>query len=141
MSDAFGSIEHAEPTRGIMRWIIAALYFVAGIIHLARPEPFLAITPDWVPYPGVVIFLSGLFELAVALALLTRRFRRAAGIAMAVYALCVWPANFKHAIDSFAMASGDWRWWYHVPRLALQPVIVWWALFSASVIDWPLRRR
>ena len=126
--------------RAGLRWIIAALYFAAGVIHLAKPEPFLAITPDWVPHPGAAIFLSGLFELAVAPALLTRRFRRVAGVAMAVYAVCVWPANFKHAFDSFAVANGDWRWWYHVPRLAFQPVIVWWALFCSNAIDWPVGR-
>lgn len=122
-----------------MRWIIASLYFVAGLIHLVKPAPFLAITPEWVPYPDTVIFLSGLFELAVAPALISPRFRRAAGLAMAVYAICVWPANFKHAIDSFAVSEGDWAWWYHGPRLALQPVIVWWALFSSGVVDWPAR--
>jgi len=31
-------------------------------------------------------------------------------------------------------------WWYHAPRLALQPVIAWWALFCAGVTDWPWRR-
>ena len=30
-------------------------------------------------------------------------------------------------------------WWYHAPRLALQPVLVWWALFAGGVADWPLR--
>ena len=124
-----------------MRWIIAALYFAAGVIHVAKPEPFLAITPDWVAFPGWVVFLTGLFELAVAPALLTRRLRVIAGVAMAAYALCVWPANFKHAFDSFAASDGDWLWWYHVPRLALQPVIIWWALFCSNATDWPLRRR
>ena len=138
MADALPD-KHAH-LRANMRLVIAALYVVAGLIHIAKPEPFLAITPGWVPYPATVIFLTGLFELAVAPALLTPRFRRAAGIAMALYALCVWPANAKHALDSFAASTGDWLWWYHVPRLALQPVIIWWALFSARVIDWPSRR-
>ena len=31
--------------------------------------------------------------------------------------------------------------WYHVPRLAFQPEIVWWALFAGQVIDWPFRKR
>jgi len=30
-------------------------------------------------------------------------------------------------------------WGYHAPRLALQPVLVWWALFCAGVVDWPWR--
>jgi hypothetical protein len=30
-------------------------------------------------------------------------------------------------------------WWYHEPRLIMQPVLVWWALFCTAVVDWPLR--
>ena len=54
-----------------------------------------AITPSWVPFPRQVIFLTGAFEFAVSIALVTRTFRYWAGISMAVYAICVWPANFK----------------------------------------------
>jgi hypothetical protein len=32
-------------------------------------------------------------------------------------------------------------WLYHGPRLAFQPVLMWWALFCAGVIDWPFRAR
>ena len=56
---------------------------------------------------------------------------------LAVYAVCVWPANFKHAFGGVDIPHISSSWWYHAPRLALQPVIVWWALFCAGVIDWP----
>jgi uncharacterized membrane protein len=65
----------------------------------------------------------------------------AAGITMAIYALCVWPANFKHALDGIDLRYVSSSWLYHGPRLALQPVIMWWALYCAGVIDWPWRRR
>ena len=32
-------------------------------------------------------------------------------------------------------------WWYHGPRFVLQPVLVWLALWTGGVIDWPFRRR
>lgn len=123
-----------------MRWILAAFYTSAGLAHLLVPEKLLSITPDWVPYAPQVIFLTGLFEIAASVALLTRQLRYGAGIAMAVYAICVWPANIKHAIDGIHLPPLPDSWYYHAPRLALQPVIVWWALFCAGVIDWPWRR-
>ncbi len=67
--------------------------------------------------------------------------RKPAGIALAAYALCVWPANFKHAIDGIDVPHLASSWWYHGPRLALQPVIIWWALYCAEAIDWPWPRR
>jgi uncharacterized membrane protein len=126
--------------RRIMRLILAAFYLAAGVAHLLAPDKLLAITPSWVPFAPVVIFITGLCEIAGSVALLTRRLRKWAGIALAAYALCVWPANFKHAIDGIELPYIANSWWYHGPRLAFQPVIIWWALYCASVIDWPWRR-
>jgi uncharacterized membrane protein len=129
-----------EKTRNAMRWIMAAFYAVAGVGHLLWPDAFLPIVPDWVPYPREVILLTGLCELAGAVALLTTRLRAAAGIMLALYALSVWPANIKHAVDHIVLPPIPDTWWYHGPRLAFQPVLIWWALFCAGVIDWPWRR-
>lgn len=126
-----------DTLRAAMRLILAAFYFAAGVAHLLVPEKLLAITPSWVPFAPAVILITGLCEIAGAGALLTRPFRKWAGIALAAYALCVWPANFKHAIDGIDLPYIASSWWYHGPRLALQPVIIWLALYSAEVIDWP----
>src|SRR5580698_1916106 len=83
--------------RAIMRWLLAVFFVAAGVLHLAVPGELLKITPDWVPFAPQVIFVTGLCEFAGAAALVTRRFRYWAGIALAAYAICVWPATFKHA--------------------------------------------
>ena len=125
--------------RILMRWMMAALYVAAGIAHLVAPDKLLAITPSWVPFAPQLIFVTGLFELAGAAALVTTPLRRWAGFALAAYALCVWPANFKHAIDGIDLPHIANSWLYHGPRLAFQPVLIWWALISANVIDWPFK--
>lgn len=126
--------------RAIMRWILAALYLAAGIAHVTVPDKFLMITPSWVPFAPQVIFVTGLCEIAGSIALVSRtRLRWWAGAALALYALCVWPANFKHALDGIEMPYIGNSWWYHGPRLAFQPVLIWWALYCAGVIDWPWR--
>jgi uncharacterized membrane protein len=126
--------------RTIMRWLLAALFFAAGLAHVLTPDGFLKITPEWVPFAREVIFITGLCEICGAAALLTRSLRYWAGIALALYALCVWPANFKHAFDGIDVAHIPSSWWYHGPRLALQPVVIWLALFAGEVVDWPFRR-
>lgn len=122
-----------------MRWILAAFFAAAGVGHLLAPQALLAITPAWVPFPEQVIFATGLFELFAAAGLVSERLRKPAGIALAAYSICVWPANFKHALYAIDVTHVPSSWWYHGPRLALQPVIVWWALFSSGVVDWPWR--
>lgn len=127
--------------RTVARVVLAVAYALAGIAHLMRPGGFIAITPHWVPMPEMVVALTGVAELAGAIGLMVPRLRHAAGIGLALYALCVWPANINHAVNDIALAGRHLSWWYHGPRLALQPVIIWWALWASGVTDWPFRRR
>ena len=133
--------DRSATARAVMRWMLAALYVAAGVAHLKAPEALLAITPSWVPFAPEVIFITGLCELAGAIALVTRPLRWWAGLALAAYALCVWPANFKHALDGIDLPFIASSWLYHGPRLAFQPVLIWWALYCGEVIDWPWRRQ
>ena len=132
-----------ETGRTVLRWTLAAIYLAAGILHLYSTDTFMRIVPDWVPAPRETVIATGCCEILGAIALMTRRLRWLAGIMLALYAVCVYPANVKHAIDSLTTggAIGGTRlgWAYHGPRLAFQPVLVWWALFSGHVIDWPFR--
>jgi uncharacterized membrane protein len=133
--------DRSRASRAAMRWILAALYVAAAVAHLRAPDALLAITPSWVPFAPQVIFITGWCELAGAVALVTKPLRWWAGVALAAYAICVWPANFKHAVDGIELPYIGSSWLYHGPRLALQPVLVWWALYGAEIIDWPWRRR
>lgn len=126
--------------RAVARGLLAAAYGLAGVAHLTRPGGFVAITPLWVPAPETVIALTGMAEIAGAIGLMIPPLRRAAGMGLALYALCVWPANFNHALNDIALGGVRLNWWYHGPRLALQPVIIWWALWASGVTDWPFRR-
>lgn len=120
-----------------LRVLLALFYAYAGYAHLVRPEPFLAITPDWVPYPAAVVWWTGIAEIAGAIGLLqpfSAQLRRAAGIGLALYALCVWPANINHFIMDMAKADGGLGLGYHVPRMIAQPVIIWLALWVGGVV-------
>ena len=127
--------------RAILRTLLAAAYFAAGVLHLARPGGFLAITPHWVPWPEAVVAFTGIAEIAGAIGLMIPRFRAAAGIGLALYAICVFPANINHALNAIPLGGQTLGWGYHGPRLALQPVFVWLALWVGHVVDWPFRRR
>lgn len=123
--------------RKILRILAALAYLVAGVAHLRSPEGFLQITPGWVPYPEAVVEFTGIAEIAGAIGLMIPRLRYAAGIGLALYALFVWPANINHAVNDIAIGGRDLSWWYHGPRLVLQPVIIWLALWVGDVTDWP----
>ena len=123
-----------------MRIALVLLYLAAGAVHLIAPDAFLPIMPSWAPHPREIVLATGVCEIAGAIGLLTRRWRRLAGIMLALYAVCVFPANIKHAFEHVAVSPIPSSWWYHGPRLLLQPVLVWCALFASGSIDWPTSR-
>jgi len=133
---------HETKTKLVLRLLLAALYAYAGYAHIARPDGFLAITPDWVPFPDAVIFWTGVAEIAGAIGLLmpAGHIRMAAGIGLGLYAVCVWPANIHHAINNIAVDGQVLSWWYHGPRLfVFQPLFIWLALWVGGVISWPFK--
>jgi uncharacterized membrane protein len=118
--------------RIVLRWVLAALYALAGVIHLINPAPFLTIMPPFVPAPLAVVLLTGVAEILGAIGLIqpfSRPLRRAAGWGLALYALCVWPANINHFILDMARDDGGLGLAYHVPRMFAQPLVIWLALW------------
>ncbi|MFA9200606.1 MAG: DoxX family protein [Cypionkella sp.] len=130
--------------RRAARALLALFYAVAGAFHLAAPGPFLRIVPEWVPAAPAVVMATGVVELAGAAGLLqpwSAGLRRAAGVGLALYALCVWPANVQHLLLDLARPDGGWGLTYHVPRLLAQPLVIWLALWAGEATDWPFARR
>lgn len=123
--------------RTALRIVLAVFYAVAGYFHLVRPEPFLTVMPSLVPWPEAVVYWTGIAEIVGAFALvqpISLRLRRAAGIALALYALAVWPANINHFAMDMASEDGGLGLAYHVPRMFAQPVLIVWALWAGEVI-------
>ena len=130
----------ASLARALLRWLLALFYLTGGIFHLRDPQPFVAITPHWVPLPEAVVLFTGLAELAAVPALLqpwSRSLRRAAGVGLALYSVCVYPANVNHMLIDLAKPSQGLGLAYHVPRLLAQPLVVWLALWVGEVTEWP----
>ena len=127
--------------RFLMRVILAAFYLLAGIVHIRAPGGFLKIVPPFVPWPETVVFLTGLCEIAGAVGLFIPALRKAAGWGLVAYAVCVFPANIYQAIYMIPVPPLPNSWWYHGPRMVLQPIIIWWTLYASHITSWPFQRR
>ncbi|MGB7408128.1 MAG: DoxX family protein [Pontixanthobacter sp.] len=128
--------------RTTLRWILAIFYAVAGYLHIVAPDGFLLIMPIGVPFPEEVVFWTGAAEILGALGLVqpwSRRIRLYAGAGLGLYALCVWPANVNHFAMDMARADLGLGLAYHVPRMIVQPFLIWLALWVGGATDWPFR--
>jgi uncharacterized membrane protein len=113
---------------------LASLLAAAGITHFARPRPYDAIVPRWIPGPPRMwTYASGAAELAVAAAITHPRTRRSGGLAAASLFAAVFPANVQMAVDWRGRGAGPRAIAY--ARLPLQVPLVWWALKVATGAD------
>lgn len=103
---------------------------IAGVAHLVGPDPFVQHLPDWVPARAALVYLSGVVEIGLGLALVTvRAWRVTAGRALALFLVAVWPANIYVAVAGVEVdgqPGGAYPW----IRLPLQILFVAWALWS-----------
>jgi uncharacterized membrane protein len=126
--------------QAIARYAAAATFVPFGLLHIAAADKFLPIMPPLIPFKREVILFTGACEVAGGFGLIATWTRRLAGLMLAIYALCVWPANIYQAFWHVHVPPLPDSWGYHGPRLLFQPVLVWWALFAGEVIAWPFRR-
>ncbi len=104
------------------------MFSVSGVAHLVNPESFLWLMPPFLPFPIELIVVSGVAELAAALAIVLRS-KLAPLLGVAVL-LAVWPANWWFAIDALSndpdLALFAWL------RVPLQLPLIWWAWHSPT---------
>jgi uncharacterized membrane protein len=124
-----------------MRWGLALALIFTGIDHLVNPGRYLPMMPAFLPLHSEIVLFTGLCELAGAVGLLIPRLRHLAGIMLAIYFVCVFPANIKNAVEGLSVEGLPSANWYYWVRLAFQPLVIWWTLYAAGVIDLPFRRR
>jgi uncharacterized membrane protein len=112
------------------RAALAAFFAAAGAMHFARPRFYEAIVPPSLrPYRREVVALSGVAEIAGALAVLpppSRRFGRWWLLALLV---AVFPANLHMALRPDQVPGLDLRKlprWSLWARLPLQPLAMLW---------------
>jgi uncharacterized membrane protein len=116
----------------IGRWTLAGVLLVAGIGHLRNPGTFLAQVPPWFPAPEATVFVSGLVELSLAVALVAvRRHRAVVGWIVAGFFVVIFPGNISQFItrtDAFGLDTDLARG----VRLLFQPLLVLLALWSTG---------
>ena len=62
------------------RWLFTAVFLASGLFHFINPGLYMRLMPEWIPYPGLAVLVSGFFEIAGAGGLILPRFRRVAAL-------------------------------------------------------------
>jgi uncharacterized membrane protein len=114
--------------RILTRLIVFAWFFIGGIAHFVVPHLFASTIPPAIPYALVLVYISGFFELAGAIALWPEPTRHAAGIGLMLLTICVTPANvymWMHP-ELFPNISPTMLFW-RLPLQVLLLAAIWFA--------------
>ena len=109
----------------VMKWLFAAIFLTAGTLHFVRPEPFVNIMPNYLPWHLELVYLSGVFEFVLGAMLLVPKCQVFAAWGLIALLVAVFPANVQmafHAAD-YPQFPAALIW----ARLPLQGVLIAWA--------------
>ncbi|UJR86577.1 DoxX family protein [Sandaracinus amylolyticus] len=118
--------------RGVMLVLLAVSFVSAGVMHFVIEPTFTAMVPPFLPAPRVLVWISGIAEIALGIATLVPRLRPYAGWGLVALLIAVFPANVYMVFDDTpAIDAPRWALW---ARLPIQAVLVAWAIWATDAV-------
>lgn len=102
-------------------------YFFFALGHYVKTEGMVEMLPSFVPYRHEIIWLTGLWEIGIAIGLLFQKWRYHAGIASIITLIAFFPANIYAASNAIGLGGHTWGLEYLLVRAPLQLFLIWWS--------------
>lgn len=117
----------------VMLVMTAGAHFVPpGVTFMPNHADMVAMVPPFVPFPALMVYLTGILELAGAVGLVLPATRRAAGICLALLFVLMLPANIHAALAGVTFAGeAASPLWQRIPE---QVLYIGTALWAAGVM-------
>lgn len=124
---AFKDFFADEDRKEILRVFLAISILIPGILHFAVPEPFVKIVPSFLPYPLMLVYISGVFEILGSIGLLIPPVSQAAAWGLILLFIAVFPANINMAVNHIHIDGIPDSPIFQAIRLPFQGVLIAWA--------------
>ena len=119
----------------IMLYLLAILFFLAGINHFRNPLPYQEIMPTYFPYKDALNLAAGLLEILFSILLVFKRTRFAGAMGILVLLVAFIPVHIfmiqKNGCTGVNFCFPAWVAW--VRLFPLQFVLIWWAWWVRTV--------
>lgn len=110
---------------------IMLMFTAAG--HFAFSKGMSMMIPKFIPYKQTFVYLTGIFEILLAIGLLIPRFKYISGWTLVVFLLLMLPANIYASLNNINYQKGTFDGnglaylWFRIP---LQLLFIIWTYFS-----------
>jgi uncharacterized membrane protein len=121
-------LRRVRMAKRILLWLMGVFYGVAGANHFWNADFYLPMMPPYLPLHLELVYLSGVAEVALGVAVLVPGARRFATWGIILLLIAVFPANVHIALHDVPLGgaeqgAGFWNW----VRLPFQGVLIAWA--------------
>jgi len=115
------------------RIAMSIMLLFTAIGHFAFTKGMSMMIPEFIPFKESVVYLSGIFEILIALGLLIPKFQTVSGWALIVFLLLMLPANIYASLNNVNYQKGTFDGngiiylWFRIP---LQILFIIWVYIS-----------
>jgi uncharacterized membrane protein len=111
-------------TQTYMAFGLALSFSFFSLGHFVQTDSMIEMLPPWVPLRRELIYVTGVTELLVAIALLTRKWRTLSAGAAGLMLVLFFPANLYAAVNAVGTGGHTWGPIYLLIRIPLQLLLI-----------------
>ena len=106
-------------------YLMSAVYLFAGLTHFIFPGIYRKVVPDYLPWHGPIVYVSGAVEIALAIALLIPVLQSMAAFGVISLLILVLPVHVEQFRRKEARLG--FPLWVVIARQPIQLLLIWWA--------------
>ncbi len=110
-------------------WGLGICFLFFSIGHVVKADGMVQMLPPWVPFRLPIIYLTGVLEVLIGLALFIPKYQTNAAKAAIVVFVVFFPGNIYAAMNSTGLGGHQWGPVYLLIRTPLQLILIAWAYF------------
>ena len=120
---------------GLLAVVYGLAFIMIGATHFREPNKFVAIIPAFLPFPLILVYISGAMEIAGGLAIIYPETRVLAGRFIALFLIGVYPANLYMWTHDIAFNGTRFDTQGHILRLVAQLLLIVAALYLSGDLN------
>lgn len=107
-------------------YLIGGIFILTGILHFIRPEFYVKIMPDYIPWHLTMVYLSGVAEIMGGIGFLLSDYRVYAAWGIILMLIVFFTVHIDMAWVAYNKHGLTLRTWLLIGRFCLQFVLIWW---------------